>query len=237
MPAARKHVLWRAAGCSSCSSSSRGNDAGATSCCSTLELRVSCSRGTRTGRPMAGGSRPWGVSSIDRPERREGMARHVYRRSLLKQRESDRVLPTRCAARLSHCVLVLPGHPRRAAHGRWSPAIGRVPQSTGPSGEKGNGTPRVPVATQERERLSVADETCCSTAALRVRAPGISTGQPMAGGSRPWGVSRNRPARAARKVMAPRVVPVAANSREGGSSTADVTCCSTAALRVRAPGH
>ena len=265
----------------------------ATSCCSTVALSCSCSRAIRTGgstsvlgRGVRGaGCRRPGSTYCGAPRGAPRAPPHYEGTTPVRRR----------AARLSHCVLVLPGHPHRAAHGRRVPAMGRVSIDR-PERREGNGAPRVPVATQERERPSVADETCCSTAALRVRAPGHqhraadgrrvpamgrvsqSTGPsgekgngapriPVAeaeeehcrrdvlldcrssrscsrapaqggrwsAGPRPWGVSHNRPARAARKVMA-RHVYRSLLKRES-DRVADVTCCSTGALRVRAPGH
>ena len=97
---------------------------------------------------------------------------------------------------------VLPGHPHRAANGWPGPGHGACPQSTGPSGEKVMAR-HVYRSLLKRESARVLPTRRAARLPLFAFVlPGISTGQPMAGGSRPWGVSRNRPAQAARKVMA-----------------------------------
>ena len=143
----------------------------ATSCCSTVALSCSCSRVIRTG---------GGTSVLGRGVRGAGCRRpgSTYCGA---PRGAPRAPPPlegttpvrRRAARFSHCVLVLTG----TRTGR--PIVGRTPvmeraRNRPARAARRYGAPRVPaVATQaERERPSVADEMCCSTLALRARAPG-----------------------------------------------------------------
>ena len=110
----------------------------------------SCSRAPTQGGQWSAGSRPWSVAAIDRPERREGNGAPRVPVAT-QERERPSVTGETCCSTAALRVRA-PGHQHRAADGRRVPAMGRVSQSTGLSGEKGNGAPRVPVAEAEAER-------------------------------------------------------------------------------------
>jgi len=138
-------------------------------CCSTAALRVRAPRA-----PARAVVCPCSAVACAGPDAGGQEARTMARRGAPRAyTHYEGTTPVRRpAARFSHCVLRAPGAP--AQGGQWlaGPRSWSVPAIDRPERREGNGAPRVPVATQERERPSVADETCCSTAALRVRAPG-----------------------------------------------------------------